>query len=354
MINKKWRSIMMVLLAMVILFSSGCAREDQQNKAQTAAPEQVVIAQQFGLAYAPLQIMEEQSLMEKYLPGTEIVWKQMGTGPVIRDAMVTGQVDIGFMGISPFLIGWDKGVEWKIAAASGSQPMGLVTNQKDIQSLADLNTEDRIATPAIASIQHILLSMAAEKQLGDASAFDSILLSLTHPDAAASLLSKKDVTAHFSSPPYLFDELSDKSIHQILSGEEAYGGEFTFIFGVAANKFHDTNPPAYAAFIAAFNEAVAFINNNPEQAAEMLAPLYGLSTEDMLRFLTWEGTNYTTTPMGIMAFADFMYQKGYIEKRPDKLSDIAFENIEAAVGKRYGGPSVMEELQWRNDDSSGK
>lgn len=348
MINKNWKSAMMVLLMMVILLSNGCAEEEQRNKAENAAQEQVVIAQQFGLAYAPLQIMEEQSLMEKYLPGAEIVWKQMGTGPVIRDAMVTGQVDIGFMGISPFLIGWDKGAEWKIAAASGSQPLGLVTNQEDIQSIKDFNFEDRIATPAIASIQHILLSMAAEKQLGDAGAFDSIMLSLTHPDAAASLLSKRDVTAHFASPPYLFDELSEKSIHQILSGEEAFGGEFTFIFGVTTNEFHDTHPPAYAAFVAAFNEAVAFINNNPEQAAEILAPLYKLSPEDTLRFLTWEGTNYTTTPLGIMAFADFMHQKGYIENQPDAISDIAFENIQAAVGKRYGEPSVMEELQWRN------
>lgn len=338
------------LIMVLLITASGCQGKTAEKSAPVPAAGQVSIAIQYGLAYAPLQIVKEKKLIEKYLPGVQVEWKQMGTGPVIRDAMVSGQLDIGFMGVSPFLIGWDKGAEWKICTASGSQPVSLVTYREQVKNLAGLEARDRIATPAIASIQHMLLSMAAEKQLGNARALDGNLVSVTHPDAATALLGKKDITAHFSSPPYLFEELEAPGIREILTGEEAFGGEFTFIFGVATNRFHDQNPQAYSAFISAFNEAVAFINQQPQEAARILAPQYNLSEEETYQYLTWEGTNYCSTPYGLMGFTEFMHKYGYISRMPEDISEIAFENVQAAIGLRYGQKSVIEKVQYRNGD----
>lgn len=351
--KKRYWLIVILLIIMLVLGLIGCTSRSE-TKTEALKQQKLSIAMQYGLAYAPVQIIQERKLIEKYLPGASITWKEMGTGPVIRDAMVTGQVDIGFMGISPFLIGWDKGAEWKIATASGSQPLGLVTYKKDVKSVSDFSMQDKIATPAVASIQHILLSMETEKRLGKAHAFDQMMISIAHPDAATSLLGKKDVTAHFSSPPFLFKELADPDVHQVISGEDAFGSEFTFIFGVASNQFHDSNPMAYAAFIAAFNEAIAFINNHPHEAAKLLAPRYKMSEADCYKYLTADGTNYCSTPYGIMGFAEFIHKAGYISKLPSNISEITFENVQAAVGKRYGSPSVTEKIQYRNGDTGGQ
>jgi len=350
---KKYTAILLVVALLGAFVLGGCSANNP-SKTTNKGGSKVTIALQFGLAYAPVQIMKEKNLLEKYLPGAEISWKQMGTGPAIRDAMVTGQVDVGFMGISPFLIGWDKGAEWKIATAAGSQPLGLVTYKENIKKVSDFSSTDRIATPAVASIQQMLLSMAAEKESGNPRALDNLMVSITHPDAVTSLLGKKDVTAHFSSPPYIFQELADKDVHQILNGEDAFGGEFTFIFGVATNKFHDANPSAYAAFVAAFNEAISFINNNPQEAAKILAPVNQLSEAETYKSLTWNGTNYCSTPFGIIGLAEFMKNSGYISKVPSNLSEIAFENVEAAIGKRYGEMSAIEKLQLRKSDINGQ
>ena len=351
--NRRLTWFLVFILIFSILSAAGCSNAAKKQEAPSINEnKKVTIAIQYGLAYAPLQIVQQQKLVEKYLPGTEVVWTQLGTGPVIRDAMVAGEVDIGFMGISPFLVGWDKGAQWKICTASGSQPVILVTNNKNISSIKDFSATDKIATPALASIQHILLAMQAEKELGNAHALDNNLLSVTHPDAMAGLLSKKDVTAHFSSPPYLYKELQDPAIKEVLNGEDAVGQEFTFIFGVATEKFHDENPGTYNAFIGAFNEAVAFINNHPKEAAALLAPQYQNSEEETLRYLTWEGTNFCTTPYGIMGMAEFMHQQGFISKMPASLDEIAFENVQAAIGSRYGEKSVIERLQER--DNAGK
>lgn len=350
MVKRRVELLLVLVLILSITIVAGCSdTEKKQGAVPNSKKQTITIATQYGLAYAPLQIVQQQKLVEKYLPGTEVVWKQLGTGPVIRDAMVAGEVDIGFMGISPFLVGWDKGAQWKICTASGSQPVILVSNNKNINSIKDFTANDKIATPALASIQHILLAMQAEKELGDARALDNNLLSVTHPDAMAGLLSKKDVTAHFSSPPYLYKELQDPAIKEVLDGEDAFGQEFTFIFGVATEKFHDANPSTYNAFIGAFNEAVAFINQHPEEAAAILAPQYQYSEEETLRYLTWEGTNYCTTPYGIMGLAKFMHQQGFISKMPQSLDEIAFENVQAAIGNRYGEKSVIEMLQERDN-----
>jgi len=55
--------------------------------------------------------------------------------------------------------------------------------------------------------------------------------------------------------------------------------------------------------------------------------------------------NYTTAPYGLMGFAQFMKEAGYISRVPASLDEIAFDNILAIVGSRAGGLSDIEKLQ---------
>jgi NitT/TauT family transport system substrate-binding protein len=305
------------------------------------------LAVQFGLGYSPLTIADEKGLFARYLPGVEVEWKQFGSGGAIREALIAGELDAAVMGIPPFLIGWDKGAPWKVASGVCVMPLGLQTYREDIQTLADFQEGDKVAYPSPGSIQHILLSMAAEKELGDATALDDFGVAMAHPDGAAALLSKKDIAAHFTSPPYIFEELSDPDIHQVVNGTQAFGTEFTFLIAVATEDFYKNNPQGYSAFVLGLAEAIAFINENPEEAAEILAPGFDLDEATTLKYLTWEGMNYTTTPYGLMGFAPFMQQAGYVEKVPERVSDIAWDNVVAAVGHAQGETSPLEKLQSR-------
>ena len=94
------------------------------------------------------------------------------------------------------------------------------------------------------------------------------------------------------------------------------------------------------------NEAMNWVNENKEETAKILAPEFKIDEEKLLKYLTAEGVNYTTAPYGLMGFAEFMKKAGYISRVPKSLSDIAWENILAQVGKREGGPSVLENIQW--------
>lgn len=322
----------------------------QKVMPEPAAPvpteEPLRIAVQFGLGYAPLAIAKDQGYFEQYA-GVNVEWKQYGSGGAIREALVAGELDIGFMGIPPFIIGWDKGAPWRVMTGLCVMPLGLQTYQDDIQSLADFGPDDKIAYPSPGSIQHILLAMASEKELGDANALDDLGVAMKHPDAAAALLSEKDITAHFTSPPYIFKELESDKIHTVVSGADAFGTDFTFIVGVATNDFHDGRPEVYAGAVMAIAEAVAFINTHPAPAAQILAPTFKLDEATTLKYMTWSGANYVTTPYGLMGFADFMKAAGYIEKVPTSIDDLVWPNVSASVGRKSRELSAIEALQLR-------
>ena len=146
----------------------------------TAAEEarQLRIVKQPGLAYLQLIVMREQKLLEKRLPGVEMEWRQLTSGPVIRDAMVAGQMDIGSGGLGPFIQAIDKGLDWKTLGALDEMPLYLNCARADIKTLKDLKP-DRIAMPAIGSIQHVALQMAAEKELGNPKALNQQVVAMS-------------------------------------------------------------------------------------------------------------------------------------------------------------------------------
>ena len=273
------RNIIIISLGIVVLTLMGCESKNEKNVLQN----KISIAEQFGLAYAPLQIMKENKILQKNYPAVNINWKQLGNTAAIREAMLSNQVEVGFMAIPPFLIGLDKGMQWKIASGLSESPVALITNSENIKSISDFSKKDRIALPQPGSIQHILLAMECEKEFGDAKKLDNSLVTLAHPDGMNALLSAKDITAHFTSPPYLFKELEQNNIHQILDGKEAIGVDFTFIVGVTTNKFHDSKPELYSAFIKSLKESIQFMQENPNKAAEILAPIYKLSKVEVYK-----------------------------------------------------------------------
>jgi NitT/TauT family transport system substrate-binding protein len=316
---KRYVKCIIVLLLLTSILGTSCARP--------AAPKYITIAEQYGLAYAPLQIMKELKLLEKNQAGMTVNWKQMGNTAAIREAMLAKEVDIGFMAIPPFLIGWDKGMEWKIIGGLSSSPVGLVTNRNDISSISDITDKDRIALPQPGSVQHILLSMACEKEFGDSHKLDNLLITMAHPEGMNALMGKTDVSAHFTAPPYLTRELQSKNNKMILSGEDAMGGEFTFIVGVATKSYHDGNSEGYEAFLKALKEAISFIETNKEEAIEILSKAYDISKEEVAEYLSTEGVEYGIKVHGIDKFSDFMKRNNYINKTPSAKSDIMWDDV---------------------------
>jgi NitT/TauT family transport system substrate-binding protein len=312
-----------VLAVVVAAASLGAADEARQLR----------IVKQPGLGYLQLIVMREQKLLEKHVPGIEIEWRQLTSGPVIRDAMVAGQMDIGSGGLGPFIQAVDKGLDWKTLGALNEMPLFLNCARADIKGLKDLKPGDRIAMPAIGSIQHVALQMEAERELGNPKALNQQVVAMAHPDGTAALLSKREITCHLSSPPFQYEQLRDPGIHKVF-GYHAAGGAHTFNLTWASEKWLKANPRLAQAFLDALKDATAFIASKPAEAAQLyVASEKSKSTPDqILEIMRQDGIKYTMTPSGLIKFAAFMQKIGMIKAVPASWREYAVEPLSALPG----------------------
>jgi NitT/TauT family transport system substrate-binding protein len=322
--------IRITLLAVLLpLLFSGCA--DGRVGTQPSTAPKLVIAEQFGLAYAPIEILKSteilaEELAKAGLETTVVEFKTLGNTAAIREAMVSGDLDIGFVAIPPFLIGKDNGMDWRIISGVSESPMALVTKDPDLTSLSQLTPEHRIMLPQPGSVQHILLSMAAEKDLKDPKAFDKQLIAMSHPDAMTAMLSGPETQLHFTSPPYLDQELAQEGFHPLVDAETIMGGPFTFIVGICPQRVYD-NTQLYNAFKSALRRAVTFMNTDREEAAEILRGAYDYSPEEINLYLSNEQLRFDSEVRGIELFYDFMLRTGQI-KHPQNLEELYWSKNE--------------------------
>ncbi|WKW50293.1 ABC transporter substrate-binding protein [Rhodomicrobium lacus] len=305
----------------------------------------VRIAKQFGISYLPLVLLEEQKLIEKHAKelglDVSVEWLRFTGGSGMNEAILSGNLDFASGGVGPLLTIWGKtqnNFKVKGVTSFNAMPIILNTNNPNVKTIKDFTEKDKIALPAVkSSIQAVTLQIAAEKAFGkgQANKLDSITISLGHPDGQAALLSgKSEVTGHFTAAPFAYDELADPRVHKVLDSYEVLGGPHTYNSVWATSKFHDENPKVIKAFLAALEEAIAFIKAEPLKAAEIWvkAEKSKLTPEQAAELIKKPENEWTLTPKKIVDYADFMYSTGAISAKPASWKDVFFDDIHHLPG----------------------
>ena len=266
----------------------------------------VRLAQQYGMQYAPVYVAQELKLIEKHLPGVTLEWTKLGGGSAINEALIAGKLDVGFMGIPPALIAIDKGVDYRLAAGICVPPAELMVRADAADLLSALGPEDKIAVPGVGSIQHIMLSIAAEKELGNAKAFDNAIVAMANPDAYTALTSGTDIVGHFASMPYIDLETAAGMVSLLSAPVKAS------IVCVTTKALHE-NAEVEAALLGAINEAIDLINAGDPAAMKIIAATEKITQEQSAKYATWPGTIYALDVYGVQTLSDFMRKNGYIQ-----------------------------------------
>ena len=97
--------------------------------------------------------------------GIKTDWRLFPTGPDMVKAFFRGDVDLGYMGLPPAMIGIDRGLEIRCVAGGHIEGTVLVA-KKSFQTLKELGTINKvlsqfkgkvIGTPAKGSIHDVIL-----------------------------------------------------------------------------------------------------------------------------------------------------------------------------------------------------
>jgi NitT/TauT family transport system substrate-binding protein len=309
------------------------------------AEGKISIAQQFGIGYLILDVVQDQHLIEKYgkQEGLDIKveWRTISGATGMNEALLAGALDVVSAGVPPMLTVWDRTrgrQNVKAVAALGSMPNYLLTNNPAIKTLKDFTDKDRIAVPAAGvGFQSRTLQIATAKLFGDSDykRFDNISVSLPHPDATAALIAgHTEVDAHYSSPPFQYQALEHPNVHKVLSSYDTLGGHATFNVLYTTQKFHDENPKTYRAFYNALAEAARLINSDKNAAAEIYIRVEHSSLPLALvqKIVNDPEIEFTISPQRSFVYASELNRLGVLKNSATSWKDYFFPEAYALPG----------------------
>ena len=310
-----------------------------------AEPRTVRIATQYGISYLPLTIMAEKNLLEaegkKRGLDLKADWVRFTGGPPMNEALISGNLDFASGGVGPFTTIWARtrsNLKVKGITALNSMPLWLNSINPNVKTIKDFTEKDRIALPAVrVSMQAVILQMAAEKVFGKGQEhkLDAWTVSLSHPDGLAQMMSgKSEITAHFTSAPFMYQEIADSRVHRVLNSYDVFGGPHTFNVVWATAKLYEGEPKVVQAFLAALRTAMQEINSDPAGAAALWvkADKSKLTPAEAEKIIRDKDNTWTMTPQKVMVVAGYMGRVGMVPVTPTNWKDMFIDDIHDLPG----------------------
>jgi NitT/TauT family transport system substrate-binding protein len=311
-----------------------------------AETKAVRLSHGYSTGYLPMMVMRDQKLIEKHaqkagLGTLDVSWRIEDGGNIINDAMLSGTVDIAGIGVPGFLVlrdrtlGKPQEVIGITALDRGS--LWLNTINPRLKSLADYGPGDRIALPGIkTSYAAVVLEMSVAKQFGieNYAKLDPLTVGIPHPDAYAAMMSgKTEITSHMASAPFSYQELKNPKVHRVLSTRDTVGA-MNILMTMTQKRFAEANPGIMKAFIAAQEEADAFISGDHAAAADLYVRVTGLKLpkEQLLETLNDPDNTYNVAPAGTLAYASFLGKIGTLKHAPASWKDLFLPYIHGLAG----------------------
>jgi ABC-type nitrate/sulfonate/bicarbonate transport systems, periplasmic components len=304
-----------------------------------AEVSEITIAQQYGVSFLPLMVMEKTGLVEKHatqlgLPGVTVKWAKVAGPSVMNDGLISGALHFASQGAPSLITLWDKTHgQIKGVAALTTYPLYLVTRDPDVKTIKDFTAKDKIAVPSVKiSTQAIMLQMASAKAFGENEygKLDPLTISLSHPDATLAFLGNTaGVNAHFSTSPFYEKEIKVPGAHVITTSYEILGGPATALILTSSAKFRDANPKAYQAVFDALSEAIDIVNKDKRAAAQLYLEVAHdkTSVDDIVAMISDKDYAFTLRPEKVFATAQFMAKIGSIKQAPGSIDDLFFPRI---------------------------
>ena len=312
--------------------------------ARAEVPEVKIVAQN-GSNYLPLYVMQTNKLVEKHLAAkgltsTTVGWTRLAGPSAIVDSFLAGVVHFSGQGVPSTALIWDRtrtGIGVKAVAAMVASNIWLMTRKPELKSLRDLTDKDRIAMPSIkTSSQALFLWSAAEKEFGPGQwgKLDYLTVSLPHPDAMTAVLNPGgDITVHAATSPYA--DLEKKAgLHVITDLYSVEGSAVTGLNFVSTEQFRKANPVTYEAVVAAYDEAIEWINADKRRAAQFYLDVSKekMSLEDFTKIMLAPDYIFGKTPLGVGKAMELMHKTGTIKTHAQSWKDMYFPEVHQLPG----------------------
>ncbi len=212
---------------------------------------------------AALFVADSQGKFQENGINTKLV--QFNNGGDLMTAMASGDVDIGYVGITPVLSSISKGVPVKVISAAQTEGSGIVvSSDSGINDVSDLEGK-KIATPGEASIQHMLLNYYLKENGMD---IKDLKVSVMKVPSMNDALKTNQIDGMITFEPYV--SIAEKNGAKVLAGSQDILPDHPCCVVVASDKYIGAHPNETAKIVEIHENATNFINENTDEAAGML------------------------------------------------------------------------------------
>ena len=190
---------------------------------------------------------------------------QFNNGGDLMTAMASGDVDVGYVGITPVLSSISNGVPVKVISAAQTEGSGIVVaKDSGINSVSDLAGK-KIATPGEASIQHMLLTYYLNE---NGMSIDDLKVSAMKVPSMNDALKTNKIDGMITFEPYV--SIAEKNGAKVLVDSNDIIPNHPCCVVVASDKFLQEHPNETQKILEIHENATDFINSNTDEAATLL------------------------------------------------------------------------------------
>jgi NitT/TauT family transport system substrate-binding protein len=276
-------------------------------------------------------LMAQGGLPERL--GTDVDWKLFGTGPAMVGAFERGELDLGYIGLPPAVIGIDRGVDIVCIAGghiegtviAGESKLAGYPEARDLQAVLSQLAEARIGVPGKGSIHDVIIADALQNS-GLAQEIE--VINFKWADEALEAMAGGKISA-VAGTPALAAAVKTYADGKILYPPSMLWPNNPSCGIIAGRRFLTKGSDLALEFLALHEEATAFLRQRPLEAARMISRYMGfVETEFVMDVLKISPKYCAQLTEGFMSstmqLAAALRRLGYIRTEflaPDRIFD---------------------------------
>ncbi len=265
----------LLILAVLLLMLAGCTAVSTPAEAPAAsAPTTVRIGTQPWIGYGPWWIAQDQGLFAKY--GIEAELIDFVTDTEVNAAFASGNMDVANVATHTAIKLYANGVDLKIVLLEDvSNAADAIIAPSAIATVADLAGKTVAYEEGSTSDLLLHYALAANNMKIE----DIIAAPMPAADAGAALIAGQ-VDAAVTYEPYISEAINQNSDIQALYTAAERPGLISDVLA-ARTQFAEENPAVMRKLLQVWDEAVAFLRENPEAGRAIIAEAVGSAPEEL-------------------------------------------------------------------------
>jgi len=279
-ITRKYLSfhIMRYLCLLSILFAVGCERASSSSAPTTSPAAEVRLGYFGNVTHAQAVLGVSSGDFAKAVAPAKLQTRVFNAGPSLIEALLTDNIDIGYVGPGPALSAFEKSHGEGVRVIAGAAANGvLIVARKDsgISTMSDLKGK-KLATPQQGNTQDIAARHYLSKQLGQPDTNN--VMPIANAEQAG-MMQRGEIDAAWAPEPWGSRLIAEANATLVAEEKDLWPSKrFVLTVIITRPKFLAEHPDTVKQILGVHLDWTAKLQKNPQQYAGPLGEaLFALS-----------------------------------------------------------------------------